>query len=259
LMDANNADSCHQFIDAYIIYVRCLTEEGKMAPAMELLKQLTAWLDIKLSKKAPRRVISCINRWRPELSSANNGMLWATLTAYQLRIVKEHSSVFELEELAQLLLLTATHQTHVSQFAAARDALDQFGKLITKLSPHSNAANLGAVQALLVRAWVCEGLAKQAKTPSEKQAQFKASWSALSAALSHPALQDESSNYTQLIIMAKMAFVGEHLPNDPNVVATITAFTGEGGISSFIEDPEIAKIIQNLPPDLVVPYWGLTF
>lgn len=259
MIDADNADLCHQFVDVYIIYVRCLTEEGKMAPAMEHLKQLMAWLDLKLAKKAPRRVISCINRWRPELSSANNGMLWTTLTGYQLGIIKKHPTVFEIEELAQLLLLMAAHQTHVSQFVAARDALDQFGKLITKLSPHSNAANLGALQALAVRAWICDGLAKQAKTPTEKQAQYKAAWSALSSALSHPVIADDNSNSTQLTIMAKMASVGEHLPNDPNVVATLAAFNGEGGISDFVRDPEIIKLVSNLPAELIVPYWGLTF
>jgi hypothetical protein len=257
IIDPSDVDLCSQMIDAYIIYTRCLTEENKMTQALDILKKLILWLNQKVDKIAPRKVVSAINRWRPELSSANNGMLWSTLTAYQLKLVKANPTIFNIEELAQLMLLMAAHQTHINQFESAKDAGDEAAKLISKLGPNTPGGSIGPLQLQIIRAWTYEGLAKKAKTAAEKAVKYKECWSCLSAALNGPSYGDES---TQLAIMAKMSWIGEHLPNDASVAATLSAFSSTtNGITELINDPSLIKWGANLPNELLTPYWGLSF
>lgn len=253
---ADDIDLSGQMVDAYIIYTRTLTEDNKMDVALQTLKKLMEWLSKSVAISAPRKVVSSINRWRPELSSSNNGMLWSTLTAYQLKLVESNPNVFSVEELAQLVLLMGAHLCHISQYEKALDAINKAGTILKKLPPRSSGAAIGTVQELVIRAWIIEGLAKKAKTAQEKAKKYKECWDALSAALNHPGLGDES---TQVAIMAKMAWIGENLPNDPNITATLSAFTSDEGIREFIKDPNLIKWGQTLPSELFTPYWGLTF
>lgn len=252
----DNVDLSHQMINAYIIYVRCLTEENQMEPARAALASLMKWLGKSIDKIAPRKVISTINRWRPELSSAVNALLWTTLTAYQLKLVEANPTLFSIEELAQLLLLSAAHLCHMQEYQKAMEGLGKAAALIERLQPNTAGGTVGPLQLLLIRAWTLEGLAKRSKDPKDKQAKLRGAWDCLSAALNHRGFTDES---IQVAIMAKMAWIGEQLPTDASIKATLATFTGEEGIADFIKDPQLIKWGQTLPTELLTPYWGLSF
>lgn len=255
-IDIGDVDLSSQMVDSHIIYARCLTEEGKMDQALDVLKRLIAWLSKKVAVVAPRKVVSSFNRWRPELSSSNNGMLWTTVTSFQLKLVESNPELFSIEELAQLMLLMSAHLCHTSNFEKAFEALNKAKAMISKLPPQSTGSTIGGFQELCFRAWILEGLAKKAKTPAERKKKLRECWDTLSAALHHRATSDEAS---QITIMSKMSWVGELIPDDPKVAEVIKQFKSDPDITNLIDDPQLQKWGKFLPSDLMVPYWSLSF
>lgn len=256
LIAEDDVDMAHQLIDSHIIYARCLTEDNKMDAALEVLKRLIGWLSKKVAVIAPRRIVAALNHWRPDLSSSNNGMLWSTVTAFQLKLVEANPNLFSIEELAQLFLLMAAHLCHTAAYDRAHETLTKARTLIEKLPARSTGSTIGGFQELAIRAWILEGLAKKAKSPAEKKKRFKECWDVLSSALHHPGSTDEAS---QVTLMAKMSWVGAQITDDPNVAATIKAFNADEDIKNLVQDPQLAKWAQFLPSELIVPYWALIF
>jgi len=252
----DDIDMSHQMIDSHIIYARCLTEEKKMDEAQATLKKLISWLNKKVAVLAPRKIIASINRWRPELASSVNGMLWSILTAYQLKLVESNPGQFSVEELAQLVMLMGAHLCHTGHYEKAYESVEKANQMIQRLGERTAGRKIGGLQVLTIKAWILEGLAKKAKTPADKQAKLKECWDCLSAALNQPALGDES---TQVVLMAKMAWIGQLLPDDKQVAALVASFTGDDGIKSFVEDPQLMKWGATLPGEMLTPYWGLSF
>lgn len=252
----DDVDMAGQIIDSHIIYARCLTEENKMDQALEILKRLIAWLSKKVAVMAPRRIIAALNQWRPDLSSANNGMLWSTITAFQLKLVEANTSLFSIEELGQLMLLLSAHLCHTAAYDRALEALNKAKLFIEKLPPRTTGNTIGGYQELCIRAWILEGIAKKAKNATEKKKRLKECWDTLSAALHHPGSTDEAS---QLTIMAKMTWIGAQLPDDQNVASTIKAFNSDEDIKGLVQDPQLIKWGQFLPSELIVPYWAIIF
>jgi tetratricopeptide (TPR) repeat protein len=252
----DDVDMAHQIIDANIIYARCLTEEKKTEQAMDAIKKMIAWLGKKIAIIAPRKIVVSINRWRPELSSSVNGTLWATLTAYQMKLMEANPNIFSAEELAQLLLLLSAHLCHIAQYDKALEACTKAKAMVDKLNPRSVGANIGGMQIVIVRAWVLEGLAKKETNIKLKQQKLKEAWLCLTEALNYRGIGDES---TQVAIMAKMAWLGQQIPNDPAVSSTLSSFLADDGIKEFIEDEKLIKWGKVLPSELLTPFWGLGF
>lgn len=252
----DDADMAHQIIDANIIYARCLTEEKKMDAAIDAIKKMIAWLGKKIAITAPRKIVASINRWRPELSSSVNGMLWSTLTAYQMKLMEANPNVFSAEELSQLLLLMAAHLCHIGQYDKAYEASNKASAMIGKLNPRSVGANVGGMQVVVVKAWILEGLAKKETGAKAKQEKLKEAWLCLTEALNYRGIGDES---TQVAIMAKMAWLGQQIIDDPAVTQTLNSFLADDGIKEFIEDEKLIKWGKVLPAELLTPFWGLSF
>lgn len=256
IIEEDDVDLAGQMIDSHIIYARCLTEDKKNEQALEVLKRMITWLTKKVAVLAPRRIVAALNHWRPDLSSSNNGMLWSTLTAFQLKLVEANPSLFSIEELGQLMLLMSAHLCHTGAYERAFESLNKAHGLIERLPARSTGSTIGGFQELAVRAWVLEGLSKKAKSPAEKKKHLKACWDTLSTSLHHPGSTDEAS---QVTIMAKMSWVGSQIDDDPNIASTIRAFNSDEDIKNLVQDPQLIKWAQNLPSELIVPYWSLIF